>query len=179
VTDHRRRLTDLRIDLERVRLFPDQPEQLMEIDRLRSIYSHSISGVYLANSLLPIREFTCLAFAFGLVNSPGYTRLLAQRVRPVISQALVTEVLSESVEIPASAATNGTIAVYPVGGEVVHAGIVQNGRIRSKWGTNYVWDHAAFEVPLEYGWTVRYFDVPEAERIGVLFDVHAAGQLPL
>ena len=171
------RLVALRTDLERVRLFPDQPDQLAEIDRLREIHSHTIAGIYLKNPLIPLREFSCFAFALGLVTWRRSARLLSEPVRPIINQPFLREVLSESIEVQAPDATNGIVAVYQVDDEVVHAGLVHDGRIRSKWGNGYLWDHEAFEIPLEYGSTIRYFNVPGQKRIADILSLHAERQL--
>ena len=171
------RLAALRIDLEAVRLFPDQPDQLAEIDRLREIYSHTIAGIYLTKPPIPVREFTCFAFALGLVTWRRSAILLSQPVRPIISQAFLRDVLSESSEIRVGQAANGTVAMYQVGDEFVHAGIVHDRRIRSKWGNGYVWEHGEFEIPLDYGSTIRHFNVPGKKRITDIFSRHAEQQL--
>ena len=170
-------LSALRTDLEAVRLFPDQPDQLAEVDRLREIHSHTISGIYLKNPPIPVREFTCFAFALGLVTWRKSAILLSQPVRPIISQAFLSEMLSESIEVRARDVTNGTVAIYQVGDEFVHAGIVHDGRIRSKWGNGYLWEHGEFEIPLDYGSNIRHFNVPGKKRITDILSRHAEQQL--
>ena len=177
VSDDPTHLAALRTDLERVRWFPDQPDQLVEIDRLREIHSHTIAGLYLKHPPIPVREFTCFAFALGLVTWRKSAILLSQPVRPIISQAFLSDVLSESIEVLARDATNGTVAIYQVEDEFVHAGIVHEGRIRSKWGNGYLWEHGEFEIPLDYGSTIRHFNIPGKKRITDILSRHAEQQL--
>lgn len=53
----------------------------------------------------------------------------------------------------------GSLAVYYRDSREQHSGIVtEDGRIKSKWGTGFLYEHGLWEVPSSYGTSIRYFD---------------------
>ena len=48
------------------------------------------------------------------------------------------------------------IVVYFNRDSVKHFGMIDGDRVVSKWGRGYTWKHDLFEVPLSYGYTVKF-----------------------
>jgi hypothetical protein len=67
------------------------------------------------------------------------------------------------VEATIGDAADGHIAVYARGAEITHAGVVDKGRVMSKWGSGHVWRHGTFAVPASYGSSVRVFRACSSE----------------
>jgi hypothetical protein len=82
-------------------------------------------------------------------------------------EAIVNNLLKEK---PLGEATDGDIVIYFEKERPRHAGRFSNNKIISKWGdgaTN-IWRHALWEVPSDYGDTVRVFrPLSEEEAVAV------------
>ncbi len=50
------------------------------------------------------------------------------------------------------------VVVYFNENGVAHFGFIDGEKIRSKWGRGLIWEHSLFEVPIEYGNTVKFSD---------------------
>src|SRR3989339_265436 len=49
------------------------------------------------------------------------------------------------------------LIIYFVNNNPVHSGKVRSKRIVSKWGSDILCEHMALEVPINYGWSYRYY----------------------
>lgn len=165
--------TPLRHELEEsFRLFPLLSFYRGNIDAMRQRLHHSI---VVAPDDPNLHTTNCYAFAFGLGGRTEYHRLVAanKTATPIIDSMFVMALIAhhDLHEIgPADPVAAGDLAVYFQDDRVVHCGIVisDNGRIRSKWGTNVVHEHEAGEVPAPYGDTIRFFAVPDPARVFAL-----------
>ena len=50
------------------------------------------------------------------------------------------------------------VVVYFDGGEVTHFGLIDSGKVKSKWGSGLIWKHELYEVPITYGNIVQFSD---------------------
>ena len=54
--------------------------------------------------------------------------------------------------------SEGLLTVYYLGQRLKHIGrLTKSSRVSSKWGTGHLYEHGLFEVPSDYGNTVRFF----------------------
>jgi hypothetical protein len=107
---------------------------------------------------IPLTKFTCFMHAFDLIRSAPIIKI-AQTFRDTYPGGdfvsyLVAHCLSE---VSQEAARDGDLVVYSNGGRIVHAGKLNAGRVVSKWGTGYLWEHAIAEIPGSYGEEVRFY----------------------
>lgn len=140
----------------------DDAQQLRLVAALADEYPHSIQIV--AEAVLGDREtwaFNCHTYTFGLRGSQEVLRFVTPTIFPNAAYvvSLIDNLLTET-EDPVP----GDFAVYFNRGAVAHSGIWSRGRLRSKWGTGHVWEHALHEVPFSYGCEVRSFRAVTADR---------------
>jgi hypothetical protein len=138
-------------------------ERLDLLRKLKPIYPHSITQLLVEKHRRErMREYRCFAFALELDNWDGFFALTSRRL--IISAALdipfVELMLTKVAERPAGDVRDDDLVVYYSDDEIRHAGVVCGSLVRSKWGDTEFWHHATFEVPAEYGSTVRYFQRP-------------------
>jgi hypothetical protein len=132
-------------------------EQILRIAKLNPRFSHTIS---LLQAVMPDKpetfQFNCYQYSFALRKVESVTRIMQEHwlsPRREFGRFLLDTRLQG---IPANEAQDGDHIIYE-DPEIVHAGIVREGRIESKWGLGHLWHHGVFEVPWRYGTHVRYF----------------------
>ena len=121
----------------------------LRIAALNSECPHSIREVHPTQS----GRYNCFAFALGLHQSPNYL-LIARHLNPNVfaNAAFVSHLISEGVLRPTDCAAAGQqIIVYLHDGVPKHAGVLNEQRVTSKWGDGQFFEHAVFEVPMNYG----------------------------
>ncbi len=141
----------------------------INIAALRRRLHHSIRvGTDIAN----LHTTNCHAFAFGIGGQLEYHALVEMNkhvLTPIVDAGFTTALIAEQGlrEIGDNLVAIGDIAIYFAQGQVVHSGIVisPERRIRSKWGTGVLHDHALGEVPASYGDEVRFFAAPDPTTI--------------
>jgi hypothetical protein len=146
-------------------------EYQQRLDDLKARFDHSI--LVLPEGRGEIRRFNCFAYAFGVWNNPRYDCLVDRTQSSVlIDSALVMEMLNRGdlIEV-ATPRDEPSVVFYFSGEKLMHAGCVKavSGdliiTIHSKWGGNEVHEHKLWEVPLEYGDRVRFFQLPAAGTV--------------
>ena len=60
-------------------------------------------------------------------------------------------------EIEQNEIQDGDYIIYFDNGKPQHAGRIRNNKVVSKWGMYHLWEHGIWEIPIEYGDTVRFF----------------------
>lgn len=144
------------------------------VEALRSEFGHTIKIV---NSDLPISGYTCAVHSFCLVNDPTYIDVAsfglgktfagAEFIHFLLGQGLIEERMPE-------ASTVGDLVLYFDGAAFKHVGRVsEGGRILSKWGLGYLYEHSVWEVPLDYGHKVQHFMGLDPEQGLDLFITYA------
>lgn len=120
--------------------------------------SHSIQHVPASDARSPrFPEYNCFAFAFNLAESERF-RAIASRFSGIHADETFTRylldrgVLSELAAQPADG-----IILYFQGEAPTHAGKLLGDRVLSKWGVGQLWDHKVWEVPTQYGETVKCY----------------------
>lgn len=123
-----------------------------QLEVLREKFQHSIA-------MLPFDEecqnCNCVMYALDFrMEEPStlFGRFYANTdyLRWLIDQGHLVEVLEAPID--------GLLAVYWDGDRIKHVGVTRaDGRIASKWGVGFLYEHGAWEVPSTYGDSIRHF----------------------
>lgn len=146
------------------------------VDALMSEIPHSIVPVQSAHDLF---TFTCLVHALGFTGQVQYLAVAGLRLDKVFAGKAFASWLLQSgslTEVSLSDAVIGSLVIYFDGdGEFVHVGLSKfNSRVESKWGQLGLYEHGLFEVPANYGDTVRYYKhLPYPVAIKLFYDFAA------
>ena len=119
--------------------------------------------------------FNCHAYTFGLRDSDDVLRNVTRKTFP---NAAYVEWLLAHVLIETDEPADGDFVIYFTGVTGQHSGIWTGARVRSKWGTGHLWEHALHEVPLRYGDEVGFFSAVPAERCIAAFVAFAQARAP-
>ena len=141
--------------------------QLAAIEELRVEMPHSVVLAQEAVLGEPrTYDFNCHAFSFGLYQQEAFWALRESRhdVLPT-GQFVCERVLPAMSEIRLGVARDHDLVLYFDGEELKHSGVVIDQGVESKWGTAHRWRHAALEVPLSFGDTLRCFRAPDAAAV--------------
>jgi hypothetical protein len=138
--------------------------QVARIEALRECPGHSLQLLLeMPRDLANTVSYSCHAYSLGLL--PPYPQLdsgdvlkpSADFVSYLLASSLITVLLDHD-------ARPGDLALYYEDSlpspEIVHSGVHQGDRIRSKWGHGHVWLHEPFETPATYGCRLEFARVP-------------------
>lgn len=124
--------------------------------RVEAIPGHSIRLVE-----RPVNG-TCLTHALGMLEGDGFfvvSDLESEDIRPGLD--FVKALLRDGYFVEVDSLRPGALVLYFNKDEWTHAGIVSaEGRVVSKWGRYWVFDHVIDEVPATYGDHARFFELP-------------------
>ncbi len=140
---------------------------------LGSTYPHTIVHIPDVKS-----DGTCATYAFGLCSRKGY-RWIVQIPEPdVYAGRDFMEWLMRHHLVPRDGPPQeGDIVLYLENDTWSHIGtLVDNGRVRSKWGTFPVYEHGLFELPATYGDQVIYMQPMAPDDAFRLFLEYAASK---
>lgn len=143
------------------------------VDALKSEIPHTIVPVQSVHDLF---TFTCLVHALGFTGQDKYLAIAGLRVDKIFAgKAFATWLLRSGslIEVAPSDAAIGSLVMYFDGEEeFTHVGLSKlNGRVESKWGQLGLYQHGLFEVPSNYGHTVRYYkQLPYPKAIKLFYD---------
>jgi len=148
------------------------------VRRLRDEFAHTIEPARDGRGQM-MRPFgTCFAFAMGFHEDAVYHRIatldsIANLEHYFASPAFVSWLLESGTlrRLERTVPLESVLVLYfkPTG-EPVHAGIeFAEGRVRSKWGIGWVWDHGVWEVPSSYGHEVAYYERPTIDQTRAAF----------
>lgn len=125
--------------------------QIRQMADLAITHPHNVSLI--AENVPGTRPFNCYQYSFEIDDvrvRDGIFKIFPGRD---FAQFLVEHHLEE---IEPGDAEDGDHILYSVV-QVAHAGRVRSGAIESKWGTGHIWRHGVYEVPNDYGDTVRLY----------------------
>ncbi len=146
------------------------------VDALISEIPHTIVPVQSAHDLF---TYTCLVHALGFTSQDQYLAVAGLRGGKVFAGKAFASWLLRSgslTEVNSSDAVIGSLVMYFDGdGEFRHVGLSKlNSRVESKWGQLGLYEHGLFEVPANYGDTVRYYKhLPYPVAIKLFYDFAA------
>jgi hypothetical protein len=129
-----------------------------ELERIGTTFPHTIR---ILPSGEPVHTYPCFVYAMNLAGDAEYVRLAYLSEPEVCAGPDAFHWLADNgrlVEIETADAVEGDLVVYAQEGKFTHIGILgKDGRVRSKWGTGNLYEHAALEVPSSYGQPARFF----------------------
>ena len=125
--------------------------QVQQMANLALTHPHSVS---LHTENIPgSHPFNCYQYSFGIADVRFRKNILEVFPGRDFVQFLMEDYLEE---IGVKSAEDGDHILYSCT-EIEHAGRVQSGAIESKWGSGHIWRHEVYEVPENYGDTVRLY----------------------
>ena len=153
------------------------PEKnIVLVGKLLSEIPHTIVPVQSAHDLF---TFTCLVHALRFTGQDQYFAVASLKLDKVFAgKAFASWLLHTGslIEVSPSDAAIGSLVMYFDGfGEFKHVGLLKhNSRVESKWGQLGLYEHGLFEVPANYGNTVRYYKpIPYPLAINLFYDFAA------
>jgi hypothetical protein len=108
---------------------------------------------------LPIDSYNCFEFALGLAGRRE-VRLISEHLPSTFCDGTFVQRLVDSALVPAASPSTGDLVLYRDHHHITHAGLVEAGRIVSKWGKGHLWLHGLLEVPAQYGDTTSFHEAP-------------------
>jgi hypothetical protein len=99
--------------------------------------------------------------SYPILSAGAFTATLAIRETGPAGAFVAYLVDRHLSEISHEETQNGDIVVYSCAAEIAHPGKFNGGKVISKWGTGFLWEHAVAEVPSRYGDDVRFFHAPQ------------------
>jgi hypothetical protein len=123
------------------------------------------------------QPYNCFMLALGLLDSDRVYEILAKDADwyGLAGITLGPELVSRAIEGGVLAKDPaGDVLIYFRGSLPVHAGIINAGRVRSKWGIGHLWEHAQWEVPSSYGDTAERYTIVHPEALESMFEEYAA-----
>lgn len=134
-------------------------EHVQAVMALADEFGHSIRPVA---SVVDLRRYTCLVYALGFQGMPEYETIARLNYVDVFAGADFANWLLDRghlKEVKAAKAEPGSFVLYSDELRAfIHIGILRDdGRVDSKWGNQGLYNHEVFEVPISYGYTVRYY----------------------
>lgn len=152
-------------------------QQIQQIADLTCQYPHTTTLIEENTEGKP--HFNCYQLALGLRDFKFHNGFWTVFLGRDFVEFLVNALLEET---DIQNATNGDIVIY-VDSEIEHAGRIRNGpneAVESKWGLGHVWCHDVYEVPENYGDTVRFFKgISQEESIRAVHDFHPTWTIDL
>lgn len=140
-------------------------QQINNIDKLRSKYSHSI--VLHQRKSRSTSEQNCFCYALEISADLIRDKCFGSTFpgKNFMEYLLKSRKLLRKSE---DRLGDNDIVVYFDNDTPLHAGLWRSGRVISKWGSGqtHVWNHSLFEVPSDYGVEVKFFSpIPDAVEI--------------
>jgi hypothetical protein len=127
------------------------------IESLAAKYQHTIKVV---RSNAPIDRYTCVMYALDVANDDEYVEVTMAAPRedifasPRFLDWLVQAGRLRRLRDPSPRA----LVIYRKRGQTKHIGVMlDNSRVRSKWGLGLLYEHGELEVPDSYGSTRHYY----------------------
>lgn len=134
-------------------------EQIARVTALCTVQTHSIkvaSDPQLGG--VPLDKFTCFMHTFDLIDSTAVTEIARTFKETYPNSDFVAYLVSRYLsELPQKDAHDCDVVIYSNDNEITHAGKLKGGRVVSKWGTGYLWEHDLSEVPAKYGHVIKFY----------------------
>lgn len=150
---------ELRQRLEEMTVHGGEPVDHRNL--LSSISSDCPNTIQSLNSKLPESCYTCGMYVFDFSGNEEYIRIASFGASEVYAGRAFFEWLLENhllQEINEAEANENDLIMYFDNGRWRHVGFWKlNGRVESKWGAGLLYNHGLWEVPTQYGGSVRFF----------------------
>lgn len=142
-------------------------KQQIALSDLKNLHMHSVNAVDSRCLFHEWGTYNCFEYALRLTDSSDYVKIKKQNVfanSEFVQSLIINNLIFKTQE-------NGIIIYFNDEQIPTHAGIMQNHRVLSKWGTGLVFDHEIFEAPFSYGFQYRIYKAVESvTMIDYFFD---------
>jgi hypothetical protein len=118
------------------------------------------NSIAILESVHPIETYSCAVFALGFVKDEYYESIACGQNEAYASPEFISFLIAKGYIklIKDKTLYDKSLIVYKDKERVRHVGInVSKGRVRSKWGLGYLYEHGVFEIPLQYGNDVEFY----------------------
>ncbi len=117
-------------------------------------------------------DFNCHAYSLGFHERNKFWNARPKKDERLPESAFMQKLIDKGVLKPRCSkhVQDGDIAIYFSGSKLKHSGVVVGARIRSKWGNLHRWDHEIADVPIEYGCTTKFYELPEQDVLERFLD---------
>lgn len=139
----------------------DVAKQLVELELLRKSYGHSVYPLTNAKSNL---QYNCVMYAMNVhEHAELYKFLIHLTYGPdkglgVVMDTNFLQTLIDGGDLLEVNAGSNSLAIYSTPEKITHIGTVSTpGRVRSKWGSEHLYEHDLLECPLSYGEDIAFF----------------------
>jgi hypothetical protein len=133
---------------------------------LAQTHSHTVTVIPSDNSGA---DYNCVMYALDLVGAvdPPTSLVIGRYHMDLRFLKHLTD--NHLTEVDKANARGGDLVVYYQNEEMLHVGVLTGEqRVTSKWGPGLLYDHGLWEVPDNYGDSVRYF---RSEHPDVVFEL--------
>jgi len=144
---------------------------------LAKVFSHTIKRIQSNTSL---HTYTCLVYVLGFAGDTTYPSLVrkannqqAFAGKDFFDWLVANQYLSE---LSQRGELIGDLVVYlDSDGQFKHIGIlVEENRVKSKWGDQGLYEHELFEVPKSYGDDVKFYEAIKYDKALAAFKKYLA-----
>lgn len=135
-------------------------DQINQVERIGTEHQHSISIVKRAKrNDATSYSYTCYMYAFDLMDHKALNAVACGSEVIYPRANLISFLIRDFLyELKPNEVVDDCIVVYFDKGKPIHAGKWRQGFVISKWGKySHLWRHDIWELPVEYGNSVRFF----------------------
>lgn len=153
---------------ERLRLITESQDVDTHSGMLEELSNEIPNTIQIVESEYPIDRYTCLMYVFDFTEEPRYVDIASFGLgRAFAGTDFINYLLDENhlEAISEEDVTVGNLVAYYNGDEFKHIGKIRaENRVISKWGIGNLYEHSIFEVPIQFGNTIHYYNNLEKER---------------
>jgi hypothetical protein len=105
-------------------------------------------------------KYNCVMFALDVLGNQQYLDLLYQLPDCIHADTNFLKFLIDQGQLVIE--PSGNLIIYSDNKKITHIGKVDVAdRVTSKWGIGHLYEHAIFEIPIDYGDTFHYYQASE------------------
>lgn len=160
----------LREALDQLTTIADPAEYAASVEAMRGRFNHSIYVVPGEPQDVSLKGITCFGYALQLHRSARWADIA--RDFASVNTPFIERLIRDGILRAVSGNEVAAIVVYHHRARVRHAGRMAGDRVVSKWGTNFVFEHALWEVPAAYGAPLSFHGMPDAAAVAAAFFEH-------
>ena len=145
----------------------DAIKQLDQLELLRKNHGHSVFPLTGVESDL---RYNCVMYAMNVHEHGELYRLLVHltfgpdKKLGIFMDTRFLKMLIDDGDLRKVTAPSNGLVIYANSKKITHIGTVTaSGRVRSKWGTAHLYEHAPLECPLSYGEDIEFYNLIDPE----------------
>ena len=147
-------------------------EHSSAIEALRLEFPHTIRLISSADPALPQNCFVwALDLSYELAHWVGTWNL----PELFAGSKFVQELIPYLTPVPKSDVTEGDLVVYFEEEMPIHAGLIKESKVISRWGRGNIYQHDQLEVPSSYGNDIHFYRKPLGTMVAMHFVKYVQG----